>query len=68
MHKPRLIVIDVDGVMCNGKIYNYDGKAVGKIFNDLDWTTIKQFKALGLPVVFLTGDSFNRGIAKKGRW
>lgn len=61
----KLVVLDVDGVLCDGKIYDETGKAYSKIFNDLDFTAIKCFKALGIPVVFLTSDPFNIGIAKE---
>ncbi len=65
MIKPKLAILDVDGVLCKGKIYDSTGKTVSKIFNDKDFTAIKELKLLGIPVVFLSGDLFNVGIAQK---
>ena len=62
----KLLILDVDGVLTDGKKY-YDskGKVVMKTFCDKDWTAIKRFKALGVQVVFLTGDPFNTKIASQ---
>lgn len=61
----KLIILDIDGVMTNGKkIYDKDGNIVGKEFCDKDWTAIKRLKALGINVHFLSGDKFNEGIAE----
>jgi 3-deoxy-D-manno-octulosonate 8-phosphate phosphatase (KDO 8-P phosphatase) len=65
MGKPKLLIIDVDGVLCKDKLVDRQGKTIGKFFNDKNWTAIKEFKVLGIPVVFLSGDSFNESIAKK---
>lgn len=62
----KLIVLDVDGVLTDGrKYYNREGVVCYKTFCDKDWTAIKRFKALGIKVVFLTGDSYNVSIAEK---
>jgi len=62
----KLIVLDVDGVMTDGrKYYDKEGRVRYKKFCDKDWTAIKRFKALGLPVVFLTGDAFNVDVAMR---
>lgn len=62
----KLLILDVDGVLTNGKkIYDINGNVVYKEFCDKDWTYIKIFKSLNINVVFLTGDSFNKKIAKK---
>ena len=51
--------------MTNGKkVYDINGNTVYKEFCDKDWTAIKRFRALGVNVVFLSGDNFNEGIAK----
>lgn len=55
----KLLVLDVDGVLCHGKSYNENGKVISKTFYDADWTAIKIFKAAGIRVAFLTGDNFN---------
>lgn len=58
---PKLIILDIDGVMTNGKkIYNINHKAEYKEFCDKDFTIIKHIQAAGINVVALTGDSFNR--------
>jgi YrbI family 3-deoxy-D-manno-octulosonate 8-phosphate phosphatase len=61
----KLIILDVDGVMTDGtKYYDRDGNVVLKIFCDKDWTAIKRFRAIGVPVVFITGDPYNEMILK----
>jgi len=61
----KLIVLDVDGVLTDGKkYYNRDGDVIMKTFCDKDWTAIKRFKALGIQILFLSGDPFNEKIAK----
>ena len=61
----KLLILDVDGILTDGKkYYNNKGDVVMKTFCDKDWTAIKRFKALGTNVVFLTGDPFNKAIAK----
>lgn len=66
MHNPSpyLLLLDVDGVLCKNKTYNKEGHVVSKEFNDHDWTFIKIFKSLNIPVVFISGDEFNRKIAE----
>ena len=65
-NKLKLLILDVDGILTDGKKY-YDktGMPQFKIFCDKDWTTIKRFKAIGVSVVFLTGDPFNETIGIK---
>ena len=61
----KLIVLDVDGILTDGKkYYNRNGDVVMKTFCDRDWTAIKRFRAMDIPVVFLTGDPFNESIAR----
>ena len=61
----KLVILDVDGVLTDGKkYYNRDGDVLMKTFCDKDWTAIKRFKALGIKVLFLSGDPFNEKIAK----
>ena len=56
----KLIILDVDGVLTDGKkYYNREGEVLMKTFCDKDWTAIKRFRALGITVIFLTGDPFN---------
>lgn len=62
----KLLILDVDGVLTDGtKYYDKDGNVVLKIFCDKDWTAIKRFRAIGVNVVFLTGDSYNVSILRK---
>lgn len=61
----KLVILDVDGVMTDGtKYYDKDGKVVLKLFCDKDWTAIKRFRAIDIPVVFITGDPYNEIILK----
>ena len=56
----KLLIVDVDGIMTDGiKYYNRDGEVKLKTFCDKDWTAIKRFRAIGVNVVFLTGDGYN---------
>jgi YrbI family 3-deoxy-D-manno-octulosonate 8-phosphate phosphatase len=53
----ELLIIDIDGVMTNGrKSYGLDAKVLSKEFNDKDFTAIKRFVTQGVKVVFLSGD------------
>lgn len=61
----KLVIVDVDGVLCPNKIYDDNGDVLGKEFKDIDFTAIKQFKALGIEVVFLSSDPFNKRIARR---
>lgn len=63
---PFLVLIcDIDGVMTNGKMYDLDGKVIGKQYCDLDFTAIKRFMAAGIKVCFLSGDlKVNEAMAK----
>ena len=57
MQKPKLIILDIDGVMTDGKkYYNQDGTCVMKAYNDKDFMAIKLFRAMGIDVCFLSGD------------
>ena len=61
----KLAILDVDGVLTDGKkYYDQDGKVVMKTFCDKDWTAIKRLKTLGINVIFLTGDPWNKSIAE----
>lgn len=65
MNELKIVLIDVDGIMCGPKTYDHTGSAIYKQFDDRDFTAIKAFKALGIPVAFVTGDPFNLNMAKK---
>ena len=59
----KLLILDVDGVMTDGiKYYDREGVVRLKTFCDKDWTAIKRFRAIGVDVVFLTGDPYNISI------
>lgn len=62
----KLIILDVDGILTNGKkLYSDNGKVIGKFYCDLDFTAIKIFKYFKIHVVFLSGDrTCNEMIAK----
>ena len=61
-----LLILDVDGVLTNGKkYYDASGRGTLKTFCDRDFTAIKKFKAAGWHVVFLSGDqNVNEAVAK----
>lgn len=61
----KLILLDIDGVLTNGKkYYSRDAVVQLKSFCDKDWTAIKRFQALGVNIIFISGDPFNEAIAK----
>jgi len=64
--KPKLLLLDVDGVMTDGrKTYDLKANVVSKVYCDLDFTAIKCFKACDVPVVLISGDqNVNRDMAK----
>ncbi len=47
------------------KIYDINHNPVYKKFNDRDFTAIKRFKAVGINVVLLSGDIFNKSVGEK---
>ena len=56
----KLLVLDVDGILTDGrKNYSANGTVISKQFCDLDFSAIKIFTALGVNVILLTGDSWN---------
>ena len=61
----KLIILDIDGVMTDGKkFYTSDGNIMCKQYNDKDFTAIKRFLALHINVCFLSGDSWNKKMAE----
>lgn len=53
-----LLVIDIDGVMTDStKVYGRNGRVIAKNYSDLDFTAIKRFRAAGIKVCFLSGDT-----------
>lgn len=63
----KLFILDIDGVLTDGtKTYDINGNVVSKKFNDKDFTAIKRFKAAGVKVIALSGDSqVNQALCKK---
>lgn len=58
------ILLDVDGVMTNGKkLYDTKGDCMAKEFCDKDWTAIKRMKSAGLRVIMISSDGWNKEIA-----
>ena len=56
---PKLLVLDVDGVLTDGtKIYTPTG-VLGKRFFERDFTAMKEFKRQGVQVVCMTSDPMN---------
>ena len=62
----KLLILDVDGVLTDGrKYYDSSGLATHKTFCDKDFTAIKKFKSIGCEVIFLSGDkNINEKIAE----
>lgn len=62
----ELLILDVDGVLNDGKkYYDLEGNTFAKQFSDKDFTAIKRFRASGIQVCFLSGDNkVNENIAK----
>lgn len=61
----KLLILDVDGVMTDGsKTYDSEHNIISKRYCDKDFTAIKRFLSANVPVVLLSGCSFNRGMAK----
>ena len=53
--KIKLAILDVDGVLTDGKkTYDNTGLCIYKTFCDKDFTAIKKLKALGISVCFLS--------------
>jgi len=53
-----LLILDIDGVMTDGrKYYGLDGMPFAKTYCDKDFTAIKFLKAAGVKVCFLSGDN-----------
>ena len=60
----KLIILDIDGVMTDGKkFYTGEGNVLCKQYNDKDFTAIKRFLALDINVCFLSGDIWNKTMA-----
>ena len=55
----KLVILDVDGVMTDGrKYYDHTGMPVMKTYCDKDFTAIKRLKGAGVKVCILSGDDF----------
>lgn len=64
--KIELVILDVDGVLTDGKkLYDESHKVLSKTFLCKDFTAIKRLIAAGIKVVLLSGDNFNRAMAEK---
>lgn len=66
MKQVKLIILDIDGVLTNGKkYYGLDGMPFAKTYCDKDFTAIKRFRGAGIAVCFLSGDKkVNEEMAK----
>ena len=62
----RLLILDVDGILTDGtKVYDKDHNVLSKRFMCKDFSAIKRFMAAGIKVIMISGDSWNRDMAKK---
>ena len=58
MNKIELLILDIDGVLTDGKkYYGLDGMPFSKTYCDKDFTAIKRFRGSGVKVCFLSGDN-----------
>ena len=62
----KLVILDIDGVLTDGrKYYNESGMPFAKTYCDKDFTAIKRLRGAGIDVCFLSGDDFvNKSMAK----
>jgi len=51
----KLLIVDVDGTLTDGKVYYGDNNLEVKAFNIRDGAALKPLKQIGINVVFLTG-------------
>ena len=62
----KLLILDVDGVLTDGtKVYDIHHNVLSKRFTCKDFTAIKRFIASNVKVVMLSGDIFNKSMARK---
>ena len=66
MNNIELLILDIDGVLTDGrKYYSTDGLPFCKTYCDKDFTAIKRFRGSGVQVCFLSGDNvINEPMAK----
>ena len=66
MNKVKLVILDIDGVLTDGrKYYGLDGMPFAKTYCDKDFTAIKRLRGAGVKVCFLSGDTtVNQAMAK----
>lgn len=64
--KIKLAILDVDGVLTDGKkYYGVDGIPFAKTYCDKDFTAIKRMRGSGIHVCFLSGDErVNKAMAE----
>lgn len=64
--KIKLAILDIDGVLTNGKkYYGVDGIPFAKTYCDKDFTAIKRLRGSGVNVCFLSGDErVNKAMAE----
>ena len=62
----KLVILDIDGIMTDGKkYYGLDGIPFAKTYCDKDFTAIKRMRGAGISVCFLSGDErVNKAMAE----
>ncbi len=66
--KIKLVILDIDGIMTDGrKYYGLDGLPFAKTYCDKDFTAIKRLRAAGIKVCFLSGDEKVNKLMAKNR-
>ena len=62
----KLLLLDVDGVLTNGrKVYDREHIPLYKEFMCKDFTAIKRFMAAGVNIIMISGDQWNKTMAEK---
>ena len=66
MSKIELVVLDIDGILTDGKkYYDQSGMPFAKTYCDKDFTAIKRLRGAGINVCFLSGDeNVNKAMAE----
>ena len=68
--KIRLLCLDVDGTLTDGRLYPRDGGGYGRVFHVLDGHGIKRLREVGITVAFITmaniGEELNKRAAHIG--
>ncbi|MFN7219215.1 MAG: KdsC family phosphatase, partial [Burkholderiales bacterium] len=62
----RLLVLDVDGVMTDGRLYYGEGGEVLKVFNTLDGHGLKMLASTGVTIAIISGRK-SKALARRAK-